>query len=127
MTCSQVAISFLDVGIFVKMDMTIGTTLFRKPTAGNTILRANSGQPTSLVKSIPYGQYLRLKRNCSWQKEFQFKANKLKERLIAHGYSKKILKKAYQKANDRDRKGLVLQTARFGSDEKTGTTNYNLF
>lgn len=106
MTCSQETISFLDVEVFIKTDMTLGTTLFRKPTAGNTILRVNSGHPTSLVKSIPYGQYLRIKRNCSSHGDFQQKASELKDRLLAQGYSKKTLKKVYHRANGRDREGL---------------------
>lgn len=77
MTCSQEIILFLYVEIFIKTDMTLRTTLFRKATAGNTILRANSGHPTSLVKSIPYGQYLRLKYNCSSQEDFQLKSLRL--------------------------------------------------
>lgn len=55
-TCDQKRIYFLE--IFVKPDSTLGTTLFCKPTAENTIFKANSGHPSSLVKLIPYGQYL---------------------------------------------------------------------
>lgn len=39
--------------------------LFRKSTAGNTILHSFSFHPRPLVESIPYGQYLCIKRNCS--------------------------------------------------------------
>lgn len=120
MTCSQEITSFLDVEVFAKTDMTLGTTHFHKPTAGNAILRANSGHPTSLIKSIPYGQYLRIKLNCSSQEDFQHKANKLRDRLLARGYSKNTLKKA--SANCRDREGLVFQTTKHNSDDKTGTT-----
>lgn len=98
MTSYQKHISFLDIEIFIKPNFTLGTTLFQKPKAGNTILKANSGHPSSLVKSIPYGQYLRIKWNCSSQEDFHKQANELKNRLLARGYSKRTFK-VYQWAN----------------------------
>lgn len=55
--------SFLDVNIFKQADGTLGTSLYRTPIAENTILHASSVLPQFLIKSIPYSQYLRIKRN----------------------------------------------------------------
>lgn len=46
-----------------------------------------------LVNSIPYGQYLRLKRNCSSEDNFNQEAQALRMRLLECGYSKKGLKR----------------------------------
>lgn len=64
-TCDQSAKNFLDISIFFNSDGTIDSSLYRKPLASNTILHATSSHPKSLIQSIPYSQYLRLKRNCS--------------------------------------------------------------
>lgn len=68
-------------------------SLFRKETAGKTILRANSAHPTTLIKSIPYGQYHCIKQNCSSPPDFEKEASALKDRLLTRRYSKKCLKK----------------------------------
>lgn len=51
-------IPFLDLLIIKNSNGTIGTNLYRKPTAGNTLLEASSAHPRPLVRSIPYAQYL---------------------------------------------------------------------
>lgn len=85
----------------------IHTSLFRKKTAGNTILRAESSHPRPLVQSIPYSEYLRLKRNCSQEVDFKTEAKALRDRLLLRGYSRKCLKKAYNKAVAKDRIDLL--------------------
>lgn len=65
MEYSESSIAFLDVTISLHSDGSISTSLYRKLTAGNTILHAASAHPHSLVQSIPFSQYLHLRRNCS--------------------------------------------------------------
>lgn len=61
MEYDQRSLAFLDITILKQEDGTIDTLLFRKPTAGNTILHAISSHPQPLTRSIPYSQYLRLR------------------------------------------------------------------
>lgn len=96
MACAPSRISFLDVEIFINKDGTISSSLFRKLSSGNTILHAASLHPKSLFKSIPYSQYLCLKRNCSKEEDFLREANNLYER-IHRGYSHTCLKKAFNR------------------------------
>lgn len=102
MNYDQRTINFLDMQIFIN-DGSMGSSLFRKPSAGNTILHATSSHPRPLFTSIPYSQYLRLKRNCSRQEDYETEAKALQNRLLARGYSRSCLKKAYHRANLRDR------------------------
>lgn len=74
MHCSQSNISFLDLVISIDAQGKLDSSLYRKPSAGNTILHAQSSHPVSLVKSIPYSQYLRVKWNCSKDSDFQIAA-----------------------------------------------------
>lgn len=49
-----------------------------------------------LDPSIPYSQYLRVCRNCSSDSSFKMEADALRDRLLARGYSKTCLRKAYK-------------------------------
>lgn len=92
------SITFLDLRVFLNLDGSLHTNLYRKDTAGNTIFHYNSSHPRSLVRSIPFSQYLRLWRNCAREEDFGTGAKALFHRLLSRGYSKKVLKRAYQKA-----------------------------
>lgn len=71
------SISFLDT-LMIKDDLgNLKTILFRKPTAGNTILRSNIFHPVPLQRAIPFGQYLCLKRICSHEEDFRHQAGLL--------------------------------------------------
>lgn len=85
----------------------IATKLYRKSMAGYTLLHANSGYPISLVHSIPYVQYIRLRRNCTHEAEFRSQADELRIHLRKHGYSKSLLRRAFNKAIGRDRTFLL--------------------
>lgn len=74
MSCSAAMNTFL----VVKIIKNINGSHFRKLTAGNTILHATSAHPQPLVQSIPYSQYLRLRRNCSTDDSFSLETNPLK-------------------------------------------------
>lgn len=104
---SQSSLNFLDTLITVKFDGSIRTTLYRKPSAGNSLLHANSSHPTPLITSVPYGQYLRAKRNCSDESDFEKEAKCLHLRFLNRGYSKKCLKKAYLRAKNQNRASLL--------------------
>lgn len=107
MEVSQKILTFLDIQIFINSDRTVGTTLFRKPSVGNSLLHANSFHPVSMITNVPYGQYLRLRRNCSEVVQFELEAKALRDRLRLRGYSNKCLKKAYIRAKKQDRLNLI--------------------
>lgn len=76
----------------------IKSNLYRKPTSGHTVLRFHSFHPPALKKSIPYSQYLRLRRNCIDDADFKIHADNLCVRLKERGYTNTTLKQAFQKA-----------------------------
>lgn len=78
------------------------TTIFRKPTAGNSLLRWESFHPPSLKRGIPKGQYLRARRNCSDAHSFKVESNTLLTRFANRGYPKKVLSKAFKHAASQD-------------------------
>lgn len=110
MEYSTTHISFFDVDVRVDSSGYIKTSLFRKPTSGNTILRANSRNPGPLLWSIPFGQYLRIRRICFTDSDFEIQASLLKQRLLDRGYSCSLLKKVYKNAWALDKNNLQQKT-----------------
>ncbi|XP_041916719.1 uncharacterized protein LOC121681189 isoform X2 [Alosa sapidissima] len=53
---SSTSINFLDLKIYVDTEGALHTTIYRKPTDRNTILRADSFHPANLISNIPYVQ-----------------------------------------------------------------------
>lgn len=80
------AIKFLDLNIIKHQDGHLLSSLYRKP-KGNTTLEASSFHYLPLLNSIPYGQYIQAKRNCSTDALFEEEAANLRVRLRACGYS----------------------------------------
>lgn len=107
MTFSDTSITFLDLNIFKSADGSLSSGLYCKETAGNTILHASSSQPEPLVLSIPYVQYLRLRRYYSKDTEFMREANSLRSHLLNRGYSSSCLKKAFKRAHGQMRQDLL--------------------
>lgn len=110
MTSDLHKIPFLDLTIFKGDDNCLASTLFRKETAGNTLLHADSAHLVALIRSIPYAQYLRLRHNCTHLDEFKTQANSLHDCLKARSYSKSILRSAFNKALRQSRTSLLFKT-----------------
>lgn len=73
----------------------IQTSLHRKPTSGNGILRAESCHPKYVVKNLPIGEYVRAKRTCSSMANYLDEEKIIdKKRLRERGYGKGLLNKA---------------------------------
>lgn len=109
MSHNATQITFLDVENFKDCYNVLLCKLFRKSTAGNTILYSTSFHPRPFVYSIPYSQYLRIKRNCSKEADFKHEAKNLKQRLLDKGYtgSHKCLKKAFKRVVNKNRHDLL--------------------
>ncbi|XP_040196442.1 uncharacterized protein LOC120929219 [Rana temporaria] len=110
MSHNQSEINFLDISIRKNPDGKINSTLFRKETAGNTILHAGSFHPEPLKRSIPFSQFLRIRRNCSLEDDFHEQCNALSLRLSSRGYTKTCLRKAFNRVKALDRRQLIFKT-----------------
>lgn len=85
-------VTFLDLQIFKGSDNFLATSLCHKETASNTLLHAASAHSPSLIQSIPYAQYIGLRRNCPHLSDFKTQAQLLRSRLLFRGYSKSLLR-----------------------------------
>lgn len=82
------------------------TKTFCKETAANTLLLATSHHPRSLVQGIPVGQFLKTKRNCSREDDFETEAQELYGSFRERGYSHKCIRRAKKIAIQAERKDL---------------------
>ncbi|XP_078523136.1 uncharacterized protein LOC144792134 [Lissotriton helveticus] len=103
---SKKKIHFLDLTVFIENDQ-IQTTLYRKKTATNSILHGTSFHPQSLLSSIPYGEFIRMKRNCTKESDAETKIMETSERLKSRGYNNKILKKCKKRVDHKNRTTIL--------------------
>lgn len=103
---SKDVINFLDISI-KNVEGNLAVELFTKKTDKNTLLHYKSFHPQSQRDNIPFGQFLRLRRNCSSINDFNTHAEVLKEKLMNRGYPKKLIKQSFKRAKYYNREVLV--------------------
>lgn len=97
----------LDVRLRIESDGTISSRLYRKPTDGHQFLHWASAHPTSLKRSIPYAQLLRIRRNCTFDEDFEKEASILIARLRKRRYPERVLMTALERARLKQRQELL--------------------
>ena len=101
---SREEIIFLDT--YVKRDGdSLYTHLYVKETATHSYLLYTSCHPQNCIQKGPYGQFLRIKRNCTKDPDFEKHAEDMKKHYADRGYPDDIIQKAYEKARQRDHHG----------------------
>ena len=115
---SKTEINFLDLKILKNESGSLHTTIFRKITDRNTILRADSFHPPSLINNIPFGQFQRLRRICDREEDFDQKAVEMHARFQQRGYKPGLLDQSLTRAKSLEREGLLRQSHRQQSPEQ---------
>ncbi|CAJ0916561.1 unnamed protein product [Ranitomeya imitator] len=105
------SVDFLDLQIRALPKGDLVTSVFRKPTATNSLLHAESAHLPSTIKGIPVGQFLRVRRICSKDDDFYMQANDLTERILQRGYSQKVIRKGRVRAERTSRNTLLYNNA----------------
>ncbi|KAM9331066.1 vomeronasal type-2 receptor 26-like [Gastrophryne carolinensis] len=109
---SSKQVTFLDLMIMTVGDCTLRTGLYRKETAVNLLLHYESFHLTSLKQGIPMGQFLRVRRNCSNDEEFEQQAGDLVQRFRRRGFPKVVVERALSRARTTPRSGLLVPKQR---------------
>lgn len=103
---NRLTIPFLNVVLKVDGNR-MPTANYRKPTAGNTILHAESCHPPHKIKNIPLGEMIRARRNCSNMQDFLEEYTNIANRLNSRKYPHWCLKRTLVHTQDRDRQTLL--------------------
>ena len=77
--------SFLDISVSINGDA-LATSVSYKPTDSHSYLLFPSSHPNHTKESIPYSQFLRLRRLCSDDKDFETKSLEMRTFFVERGY-----------------------------------------
>ena len=105
---SNTEVHFLDVTVSLANDTgEISTSLYTKPTDAHNYLSFYSCHPKNCKSSIPYSQFLRLRRICSDTDDFTHHAREMTKHFLKANYPPKIMQEAFSKAYHLDRNTLL--------------------
>lgn len=96
---SDSSLSFLDIQLSVQPDShALSTSVFYKPTDSHSYLLFSSSHPPSTKNSIPYSQFLRLRRICSDDQDFLDQAHHMTTFFTSRGYPTDTIREALNRA-----------------------------
>ncbi|KAJ1132389.1 hypothetical protein NDU88_010703, partial [Pleurodeles waltl] len=103
-----IQIEFLDLLLYIT-NHRITSRLYRKPTACNSILHAHSAHPLTQIRAIPYGEMIRVRRNCTDPDIFKQELNKLTHRFQARSYTKELISMGIKRISSKDQHSLLIR------------------
>lgn len=124
-TSSASHLAFLDLNIWAK-DGQLITTTYYKPTSRNSLLHYTSFHPRPLRENLPFGQFLRIRRNCTQATDYKNQSADLSKKLEERGYPRAIINKTKKRARNQNREALLETVPKDKSDQPiTCVTTFN--
>ena len=105
----------------------ITTTLYKKPTDTHLYLHYTSSHHSPSKTKGPYGQFLRLRRICTYNSDFQENSEKLITYYMKRDYPEKALRKHYKRASQYTQDQLLEVKPKDSIETPVMVTNYNPF
>jgi peptide-methionine (R)-S-oxide reductase len=100
---SECTIAFLDTSVKLDTNKKLYTDLYCKPTDAHNYLLFNSSHPKHLMRSLPYSQFLRIRRICSKIEDFDRNAITMGNHFIRRHYPVELVTDAILQARRKDR------------------------
>ena len=94
---SKTSIAFLDINVSIHNNG-LSTTVYYKPTDSHSYLLHPSSHPNHVKNSIPFSQFLRLRRLCSDKLHFSNKSEEILQFFKKRGNPDSVVKTAQQRA-----------------------------
>ena len=107
---SSIEINFLDVTTY-RSGQEILSKLYCKPTDSHSYLEFNSCQFPHNKTSIPFSQFLRIRRNCSRWEDFILYGMQLSTYFSIRGYPTELVEEAFCKVNSMNRNTTLFAKA----------------
>ena len=98
--------NFLDVNIRIS-DNSIKTSLYSKPTDAHLYLDSKSNHPHHVIKNIPKGQFIRVRRICTDLGDYDLHAGMMKKHFTSRGYDEKQLDRRIKEVREMNRGDLL--------------------
>jgi hypothetical protein len=102
---SETSVVFLDT-IVKREDNKLFTDLYTKETDTHSYLHYTSSHPRHMKEKGPYGQFLRLKRNCAKDADFAKHSEEMASDYSKCGYPDKTILPQKEQASNVERKSL---------------------
>ena len=103
---SDEQLPFLDLYLKPTSDRLI-TSIYYKETDTHSYLNYTSSHPIRCKNSIPYSQFLRLRRICSDERDFDIKSKEMTVFFINRGYPQQILQQALNRVAVAQREAII--------------------
>ena len=88
---SETSLAFLDIKVSIRGNA-LCTSVHYKPTDSHSYLLYSSSHPSHVKNSIPYSQFLRLRRLCSDDSDFSSKSEEMCQFFEKRGYPVSVVK-----------------------------------
>jgi peptide-methionine (R)-S-oxide reductase len=117
METSRTSVSFLDI-LFRLENGCITTSVHYKPKDSHAYLNYTSFHPTTTKNSIPYSQFLRIRRLTSNDVEFKAKQDEMASFFEARGYLSAIIQSCQEKTKDLSQDTVLNNQSNSASNHK---------
>ena len=121
---SKQAVTFLDTMISIEGNKLI-TNLYTKPTAAYDYLQRSSYHPQHLIRAIPKGQFMRIRRICTHLSDYKEHARKFVDHFKKRGYNENSLHKTAEDVASMDRNDLLTYKHKVPSDRTPLVITYH--
>ena len=113
---SETSLAFLDIKVSIRGNV-LCTSVHYKPTDSHSYLLYSSSHPSHVKNSIPYSQFLRLRRLCSDDSDFSSKSEEMCQFFEKRGYPVSVVKAGHHRAQQFDRQSS-LQTSQKDKNDR---------
>ena len=120
--------NFLDTTVKITGENEIITDLYEKPTDSHNYLHYTSCHPEHTKSSLPYSQFLRIKKICTKEEDFEKHSHKIYQHFVRREYPKRVLDKALSQVKAKNRLDLLqknLETKDKEDKKLFSITTYN--
>ena len=108
---SDSSVAFLDILVSIS-DNRLTTSIHYKPTDSHSYLLYSSSHPQHTLNSIPYSQFLRLRRLCSDDVDFSNQCQLMRSNFLNRGYPNEIVSRSLAKVANVSRESTLLPNTR---------------
>ena len=112
---SDTTVDFLDITV-VNNNGVLTTTLYTKPTDAHLFLNKSSDHPPHVIKNLPRGQFIRIRRICSDKLDYLKQSRKHAQFFIERGYNANKINKHIKEVGDICRESLLVEKDKVEKD-----------
>ena len=121
---STSSVTFLDINVSIQNDG-LATSVHYKPTDSHSYLLHSSSHPPHVKNSIPYSQFLRLRRLCSDDTDFSAKADEICHFFAERNYPNSVVTDALERVHNISRETALKPSESKSEDRIPLTITYH--